>query len=260
MIWGLNHQAVRTTVLAAAILVSPVVWAVEVTTRALAEALGATESLTKVGNDLKAVISTDLGFTSAQIDRWHAAVDAAFTVDELEADFLKALESHTSLEQRDAALAYQRSDLAIDVGTYVNGVFAREDPAALVEAGQGYVASASDSQKELLTNLFAGQRAPERDGVDMDIYYRALAIMADPVIGADGAKEWVESAQYLRDAYSQDNFHTRVAAYSRLPGAQLAEVLEKLNEPLLVEFSDRLVLVMSDTLHAATDRLETEYE
>ncbi|WEK03435.1 MAG: hypothetical protein P0Y65_14690 [Candidatus Devosia phytovorans] len=260
MIWRLYQKALQATVLAAAILVSPMASAVEEATRALAEQLEVVDGLTKLGDDLKAVITTDLGFTDAQIERWHDAVDAAFAVNLLEADSLEALESVTTEDTRQAALAYERSDLAVEVGEQVETLFLEEGAEALVEAGQSYLESASASENALLVDLFAAQRSPERADLEMDIYFRAMAIMAAPITGPEVAEEWVESAQYLREDYSRDNLLLRIGAYSTVPEAQLVEVVEKLNDPLLVAFSSQLVTALSETMHAATDRIETEYD
>lgn len=259
MIWQFNKTALRAMAIGAASLVSIPVIAVENTTKALSDQLEAVEVLTNFGDQLKSVITTDLGATQAQVARWHEAVDAAFAEDLVEADFILALERETSTEARKAALAYERSDLAVAVREHVAKVFVEEEPAALLMAGQNYVESASASENALLVDLFEAQRAPERDEAEMDVYFRAMAIMAEPITGAEAAAQWVESAQYLRDDYSEGNFLVRVAAYSTLPEAQLAEVVAELNEPLLVEFSGQLVTALSDAMHAAADRVETEY-
>lgn len=255
MIWQLNHQALRGVACAAALLLSPMALAVEETTRALAQDLRALATLTTFGEELKAVISTDLGVTQAQVERWHEAVDAAFAADLLEADFLTALESATSDEGRQAAMVYERSGLAADMRELVDAALSHDDTDALIEAGRGYVESASAAENALLVDVIAAQRGPERDKVEMDVYFRAMAIMAEPIVGAKATKQWVESAQFLRDEYSEDNFLVRVAAYREVPPAKLAEVAAALSEPLLVEFSAQLVVALSETLHAAADRL-----
>lgn len=259
MIWKFNKNALRAMAIGAASLVTIPVIAVEDTTQALSDQLEAVEILTTFGDQLKSVITTDLGATEAQVARWHEAVDAAFAEDLVEADFLLALERETSAESREAALAYETSDLAVGVREHVDTVFDKEEPGALLAAGESYVESASASENALLVDLFAAQRAPERDKAEMDVYFRAMAMMAEPITGAEAAAEWVESAQYLRDDYSEGNFLVRAAAYSTLPEAQLAEVVAALNEPLIVEFSGQLVVALSEAMHAAANRIETEY-
>lgn len=258
MIWQFNKNALRAMAIGAVSLVSIPAFAVEETTQALVEQLDAVEVLTGFGDQLKTVITTDLGATEAQVARWHEAVDAAFAADLVEADFVIALEEGTSAKAREAALTYERSDLAVEVREHVDATFLQE-PAALLAAGQAYVESASASENALLADLFAAQRASERDEAEMDVYFRAMAMMAGPIIGAEAAAQWVEGAQYLRADYSQGNFLVRVAAYSTLPDAQLTEVVAELNEPLLVEFSGQLVTALSEAMHAAADRIETEY-
>lgn len=260
MIRRFLHQALRAAALAAAILVSPVAFAVEESTRELAEELDALKGVARSGEDLKSIITTDLGFTTAQVARWRDAVDTAFATDLLEADFRDALESGTSPEGRQAALAYAQSGLAVAAGEHIETRFAQENPEVLVEAEQRFVERTSASENARLVKIFTAQRGPERDNLDMDVYFRAMAVAAKPVIGAEAAQEWVKSAQYLRDEQIERNVLARVAAYSELTDAQLAVAAEKLSEPIIAEFSAQLVTAFSVTMHAAMDRPETEYK
>jgi len=257
MIQRLLHQALRAAALAALILVSPVAFAVEESTWELAEDLDALKGVARSGEDLKSIITTDLEFTTAQVARWRDAVDTAFATELLEADLL---ESGTLPEGRQAALAYAQSGLAGAAGEHIETRFAQENPEVLVEAGKRFVKRASASENARLVEIFAAQRGPERDNLDMDVYFRAMAVAAKRVIGAEAAQEWVESAQYLRDEQIERNFLARVAAYSELTDAQLAVAAEKLSEPIIAEFSAQLVTAFLVTMHAAMDRPETEYK
>lgn len=258
MVGQWNFRAVRNAILAMAILISSSAMAVEDTTRELVRSLRALENLTAVGEQIKALVTPEFGFTDDNIRRWSSAVDVAFAPELLEADFLAALDDRLSDGVRNAALAFYRSPIGRESYELVGASHPLEEGSAIA-GGKAYLETASAEENALFVELFEVQSGPARANHAVDIYFRAMAIAAEPIIGRDGAEQWVASVQDLRAGYVENYFSVTVGIYSNLQGDKLAELVEALGAADMLAYGKLATAALGEAMHAAVDRLETAY-
>ena len=259
MIVHTSLRAIRAAGFAAVLLASPSAFAIEETTRTLAEGQQTVESMEALGADLKAVLRPDIGFPEENVAPWQAAVDAAFARELLEADFLAALEERLTDEGRDAALEFNESTLGEEVRVLVEesqGVELDDELRAETEA---FLESVSDEHEALFTDLFDAQTSVRRSDLAMDLYFRAMKIAAEPVIGAEAADAWIDGAQDMRDIYTHNYFLTSVATYRPLSEEKLREFVEAIGSPGMFAFSEQSTAALGVALEAASDRLQDAY-
>ena len=258
MIGQLNFRTMRRATLAMAVLMSPSAMAVEDTSGELARNLRALENLTALGEQIKALVTPEFGFTDDTIRHWTSAVDAAFAPQLLEADFLAALDDRLSDEVRNAALAFYRSPIGQESYELVAASHPLTEGSAIAH-GKAYVETASAEENALFVDLFEAQSGPARANHAVDIYFRAMEIAAEPIIGKAGAEQWVASVQGLRAGYVENYFSVTVGIYSNLQGDKLAELVEALGTPDMLAYGKLSTAALDEAMHAAVDRLETAY-
>ena len=257
---GFAHiRLVQAASLSAALLMSSAAFAQDETTRQLAEYLRAVEALSAFGDDVKVVVSTDLGFSDAQVAQWASAVEVAFERDLLEAEFIAALESRLSEPVRQAAVEYHTSPLGEEVVERVANAPDIEEAPDFLDEAKADLAAMPDDRRALLETQFKLESATAQNDAVMTSYFRAMQVAATPVIGADAAEQWVTSAQYLRDEFNESHFLTYVSVYSQLPDERHEELVAILSTPEMIEFYTQSVEAYAETLHAAVDRVEAAY-
>lgn len=259
MIVHTSLRAVRVVTFAAVLLGAPSAFAIEETTRTLAEGQQTVESMEALGEDLKAVLRPDIGFPEDHVAPWKAAVDSAFERELLEADFLAALEARLTDEAREAALEFNESALGNEVRVLVEefqGVELDDELRAKTEA---FLEAASEEHAALLTDLFDAQASVRRSDLAMDLYFRAMKTAAEPVIGAEAADAWIDSAQDMRDIYTRDYFLTTVVTYRPLSEDKLREFFEAVGSPGMFAFAEQSTAALGEALEAASDRLQDAY-
>lgn len=239
-------------------LAIPTALAVEDSTRMLAENQRAVESLARLGDQIKAVLTPEIGFPQQYIPAWHRAVDRAFDADRLEADFLQAFDTRLTAPARDAAMAFDGTALAGEAYERIREVEAMEEDVDF-DAARDYLEAASAEENALYVDIFAAQQGPERANAIMDVYFRMMKIAAEPVIGAEMADQWIAGAQGLRDGYVENYFLSSVSALSGLPQERLADLAGIVGTPDMVAYSEQAMLAFSDALNAAADRLDTAF-
>jgi len=180
-------RSLVSTAFAAALFIAVPVMAIDDTTRAV-------EQLVTIGDQVKAVLPPDLGFPADKLVHWHAAVDAAFLPELLEADVLQALEVQLDPDSRDAALAFNASPLGQEMSELIAALadMTAEVEAERVAAANAYVETASVEQNGLLVDLFEMQLGPRHSSEIMDVYFRAMKMAAEPIIGAAAANDWMD--------------------------------------------------------------------
>ena len=258
MVGQLAFRALRNATFAMAILMSPSAMAVEDTTRELAKNLQARENLIALGEQIKALVTPESGFPKDRIARWSRAVDVAFAPELLEADFLAALDDRLSVEVKNAALAFDRSPLGQESYELAAASNSPDEGGAIAD-GKAYVESASAKENALFVELFEAQSGPARAKRALDIYFRAMTIAAEPIVGKQGAEQWVASVQDLRAGYVENYFNVTVGIYSKLQGDKLAELVEALSTPEMLAYGKLSTAAMGEAMDAAVERLEKAY-
>lgn len=261
MVLPLN-RLMQAAILSAAMLSVPATAASDESISALLEHDTGVARLSELGSSLREIMRPEIGFPEDYIGAWQAAVDEAFAVDLLEADYVEALEQYTTDDARQAAVTFTGSDLAatiraLDVQKEPEAEIAFEEE---IEAAKKIVSSASTEQNALFVELFELQRGPETANAIMDAYYHMMKTAADPIVGAQAADEWVTGfGSTLRDAYVEGYFLTTSAQLIDLDLTQLEELTKKMAEPALVAYADQSTLAFSDALQKAADRLALAY-
>ncbi len=233
--------------------------AFEEATHLLAQNQRIADKMSAFGDELKAGLTAEMGFPSNYVEHWHTAVDAALDPTLVEADFLAALEAGLSEKTREAALAFEGSTR----GQQAYELMARseplkDDPQYLKQAQQ-YLKTASPEQNARLVDLFEFQQGPLRARQVVDVYFRAVKMAAEPVIGADAAEQWVGAAEGKSDGYVEDIFLDTVATFRQLPEDQLQELVDAIGTPEMLEYAQVSASAFGQTLIAALDRLEKAY-
>jgi hypothetical protein len=259
MISHFNLAIVRSVCVVGAMLASPLAIATEASTQSRAENLQVVDNLTMLGGQFRAAIDTDLGFPPEHVDQWQKSVDTAFARDRLEADFHAALETALSEQAREAALAYDRSQLGRDVLALVStsGPL-KEDPDHIAKT-QNYLDTAPAEDKALLAELFAVQGGPDQTDAVMGQYFRAMIIAAEPVIGAEAAAQWIAGADGLRETYAAEHFLAHAAVFRLMPRAQLQELVAVLETPAMADYAAQTNAAFEEALQLAVERLDVGY-
>jgi len=258
MISQLNLQGLRAACVASALLVSPLVNATE-DTGPVTQNQRVVDSLIMLGGQFSAAITPDMGFPPEYIEHWQSAVEVAFAPDLIAADVDAALETALTAEARAAALAYDQSPLGRDVlEVMAQAEPLKADPDHLA-ATRDYLDKASPEDRALLADLFTAQGADEQTDIVMTIYFEALRIAAEPVIGAEVAAQWIESAAPLREVYAQDHLLSHAAIFRLLPKAQLQELVIVAQAPDMTAFAAQTNAAFREALQSAADRLEAAY-
>lgn len=254
----LNLRAAGGAILATMLLASTPAIANENATAELTQNLRAVESLSALGEQLKGLVLAEFGFSEDDIRYWSDAVDEAFEPALLEADFTEALDERLPEAITEAALAFDQSPLGQRAFELVAKAHPLAEEAAIT-GGQAFLEQASKEDLGLVVRIFEAQAGPERANLTMDIYYRAMAIAAEPVIGADGAEQWVASAQDLRDGYVENYFSVSAGIFGTLEHDDLAELASALGTAEMIAYGELSTEAMGETMHAAIDRLEVTY-
>lgn len=239
-------------------LLSPAAMANENVTAELTRNLRAVESLSALGEQLKGLVLADFGFSQDDIRYWSDAVDDAFDRELLDADFREALEERLPEAVAEAALTFDQSPLGQKAYELVAKSHPLDEEGA-ISGGQNFVENASNEAQALVVSIFEAQAGPARANLTVDIYYRAMAIAAEPVIGESGASEWVASAQYLRDGYVESYFSVVAGIFGELENDDLAELASSLGTPEMIAYGELSTDAMGAAMYAAVDRLETSY-
>ncbi|WEJ34101.1 hypothetical protein [Devosia sp. SD17-2] len=253
-----NVQATGGAFLATMLLMSSSAMANENSTAELTRNLRAVESLSALGEQLKGLVLAEFGFSADDIRYWSDAVDDAFDPALLEADFTEALDERLPEAIAEAALTFDQSPLGQRAYELVAKSHPLEEEAAIA-GGRDYLENAPEDGLALVTGIYESQFGSARANLTMDIYYRAMAIAAEPVIGEAGAEEWVASAQYLRDVYVENYFSVTAGIFGALENDELTELAAALDTPEMIAYGELSTEVMGETMHAAIDRLEVTY-
>lgn len=254
-----NIQAIRATTLATAMLASPLAIVAQDTTPVLTQNQQVLESLTMLGAQFKATITPDVGFPDAYVQHWQSAVDTAFAPDLLEADFNTAFEAGLTSAVRDAALAFEQSELGRDVLDLSRTSQAvRDDPNALAET-QAYLDAAPAAETALLGDLFAAQGGAQQTDAVMDVYFPMMITAAEPVIGREAAEQWMTGASNLRETYARDHFLTFAAVFRQMPTDQLEALVAVLGTAEMEVYAKQTTAAFAETLQLAADRLDDAY-
>jgi hypothetical protein len=261
MIVHASLRAVIRAAFSAAIFIASPAIAIDDTTRVLARNQHAVEQLTNLGDQLKAVLTPEIGFPDAALEHWYAAVDAAFSPDLLEADVLKELEAQLDDETRDAALAFDASPLGQHARELIAASLGNTDDKEIkrLSTGRNYLETASTEQNGLFVDLFETQLGPRRAGAAMDAYFRAMKTAAEPVIGAPAADQWIAGATHLRTGYIENYFLLMVSTFSQLPEDRLQELVNAVGTPKMVSYAEQSTTAFIEVLNAAVDRLVVDY-
>lgn len=221
----------------------------------------AVEQLSTMGEHLKAVLTPEIGFPEIFLGHWYAAVDTAFARNLLERDVLRETDAHFDVETREATLTFDATPLGRQSNELLfaaAGISPAEGLARLA-AARRYVETASAEQNKLFVDLFEAQLGPRLANAVMDVYFRAMKIAAEPVVGADAADQWVASADPLRKDYVDSYFMSAVSIYSELPQDQLRELVDTLGTAEMVSHAEKSAAVFTGALNAAIDRVEVDY-
>lgn len=259
MIGYANLRLVQAATVGAALLISTAAFAQNDTTSQLTKHLRAVEVLASYGENLKDLISTDIGFSEAQVARWTSAVDVAFDRDTLEAEFFVALDSRITEPVRQAALEHQATPLGQEVLERVANWPGDMEAAELLEQAKAGLEQASPERRALYDAQFEAESGLAQMNNVLDGYFRAMKIAASPVLGEEAAEEWVASAQFLREAYAENHFLSSVSIYSQMPEERHEELVDILTTPEITAFYSLGTEAIEETMHAAIDRLEAAY-
>lgn len=259
MIGNASLRLVQAATLSAALMMSTSAFAQDETTRQLTEHLLAVEALSTFGENLKELISTDIGFSEAQVTQWSSAVDVAFDRDTLEAEFFAALDSRLSDPVRQAALDYQTSPLGVEVFERVNSAPSNADAPHLVDEAKTYLEEASDERRALHEAHFEAESGSAQYSASLEGYFRAMKIAAAPILGEAAAEQWVTDAQYLREVYAENSFLTSVSIYSQMPEERHEELVAHVTTPEVTAFYSLSTEALAETINAALDRVEAAY-
>jgi hypothetical protein len=259
MIGLLNFQAIRATTLATAMLATPLAIVAQDTKPGLAQNQQVLESLNMLGAQFKATITTDLGFPEAYVQHWQSAVDTAFAPELLEADFNAAFKTGLTGAVRDAALAFEQSQLGRDVFELsLTSEAVRDDPNALAQT-QADLDAAPAAETALLVELFAAQGGAQQTDAVMDVYFPMMITAAEPVIGQEAAEQWMAGASDLRESYARDHFLTFAAVFRQMPTEQLEALVDVLGTPEMEVYAELTTAAFAETLQLAADRLDAAY-
>lgn len=259
MIGSTSLRLAQAVTLSAALLVSGAALAQDDTTTRLTEHLRALEALDAFGENLKVLVTTDMGFSTTQVTQWTTAVEMAFDPDLLEEEFHAALDSRLSEPVRQAALAYQSSPLGQEVVERVANAPRNADAPQLLGEAKTYIEQASDKRRALHEAQFKAESGAAQSSDVLDGYFRAMTIAAGPILGSDGAEAWVASAQYLRDEYDENHFLSSVSVYSQMPEERHEELVAILTTPEITTFYRLSTEALGETMETAMDRLEIAY-
>ncbi len=259
MIGSACIRLVRAVTLSAALLMPGTAMAQDDTIDRLSEHLRASEALSGFGEGLKILVTTDLGFSQAQVAHWSAAVETAFDPDLLTADFHAALDSRLSEPVRQVALAYHTSPLGREVVERVANAPLNADAPHLLNQAKTYFEQASDARKALHEAQFDAESGAAQSSVTLDGYFRAMLIAGTPILGSDGAEEWVASAQYLREEYAENHFLSSVSIYSQMSEGRHEELTSILTTPEMTAFYSLATDAFAQAMETAIDRLEIAY-
>lgn len=255
-----ERNFVGATISAAILIVTPAISIAE-PLRNLARERLAVEQLSTMGEQLKEVLTAEIGFPEKFATHWYAAVDTAFARDLLQRDVLRETDAHFDVETRRATLTFDATPLgrrSSELLLAAAGISRAEGLVKLAEARK-YVETASVEQNKLFVDLFEAQLGPRVANEVMDVYFRAMKIAAEPVIGADAADQWVASADPLRKGYVDSYFLSAVSIYSQLPQDELRKLVDALGTAEMVSGAEKSAAVFNGALNAAIDRLEGDY-
>jgi hypothetical protein len=259
MIGSANFRLLQAVTLSATLLMSGASMARDDTIDRLTEHLRALEVLSAFGEDLKDVVTTDIGFSKVQVTQWSTAVETAFDPELVKADFHAALDSRLSEPVRQATLAYQTSPLGGEVVERVATASRDSDAPHLLAEAKANFEQASDTRRALHKAQFEAQSGAAQSSGAIDGYFRAMMIAAAPILGSDRAEEWVASAQYLREEYAETHFLSSVSIYSQMPEERHEQLVEILTTPEITEFYNLSTVALAETIDMAIDRLEIAY-
>lgn len=252
-------KAIRKALLAAAILVPSAAFALDEQPYELPSSLYVVQNLVSIAYQLKTSLTPQAGFPAQYVKKWATAVDEAFAPGLLKQDFERSLNARLTEDARSAALAFDASPLGQETLKIIMDFTPLSDqPDALAKA-QKRVASASVEENALFVDLFEAQRGAKRADVVMDVYFQAMEMAAEPVIGADAAKEWTASAQNLREGYIKDYFLTSTMIYDQLPLDKRKKLAAALSSPPMLAYAEQSTAAFSETLKAAAARLDIAY-
>ena len=252
-------RAVRQAIIVASFLLPQAALAIDTAVPTLAQNLRAIENLSAVGDQLKEVLTPEVGFPAEYVEHWHAAVDEAFAREMLEADFLTALEAELSEDTRDAALTFDASPIGREMYELVASAASVKDAPEILEKTRAYIEAAPAEENALFVDLFEAQMGPQRANDMMDTYFRAMKTAAEPLIGTDAAEQWVVEADDLRTGYVENHFLATVMIFSQLPSERLKELVRRLTTPEMITYAEQSTAAYANALNAAADRLETTY-
>ncbi len=117
------------------------------------------------------------------------------------------------------------------------------------------MATASAEENAVYVDLFEVRLGPRRANEVMNVYLRVMETAAEPLIGAEAAKQWTESAQHLRDGYVQDYFLTATMVFEQLPLDKRKKLAKALSTPPMMAYAEQSTAAFSETLQAAAVRL-----
>ncbi|KAA0971840.1 hypothetical protein FPY71_01535 [Aureimonas fodinaquatilis] len=254
-----GFKAIKSATIAAALLVTMPAHASDDTTRLLAENLRAVKGLVSLGEQMKTIVTPQDGFTKADADHWHTAIDTAFAPTLLEVDFFEAFDGTLTDDAREAALTFDTSPLGKEMYELVEQSQPLKVEGYLDDARR-LVQEASTEQNSSLVALFEAQDGPQRAKGVMEVYFRAMVIAAKPVFGAKLAEQWKASAAELTPVYVEDYFLTSVFIYGPLPTAKLAELVDVLRTSEMQAYNEQSTAAIFEALNAAVDRLEDAYQ
>lgn len=218
------------------------------------------ETMSTLAEQLKDVLTPEIGFPEDYVEHWAAAVDHAFDPEVVLVDFTIALDAVLTDDARDAALAFDADDLARRVYELDMNLEPLKDEPEFFDAMREKLEAGSEAENKLMVDLFEGLDGPTRANAIMDLYFRAMVTAATPVVGLDAAEGWVDASQHLRAGYVEDYFFTTVAVYSQLPEEDLETLAQALSTPELIAYTEQSSLAFAELLDATAERLDEAYK
>jgi hypothetical protein len=221
----------------------------------------AVDQLSTLGDQLKAVLTPEIGFPEKYVAHWYAAVDSAFAPELLERDVLGEMDAQLDDETRAAAGAFDATPLGQQSRELLSASArnTRAEEQASVTTARSYLETASAEQKKLFVDLFEAQLGARRADDVMDVYFRAMKTAAEPVVGAEAADQWIAGADQLRTGYVDNYFLSTVSTYRPLPEDQLRELVDALQTPAMISYAEKTTTAFTKALNAAIDRVKVDY-
>lgn len=220
------------------------------------------ESILRMRDDFRKIVSVEVGFSEEQVDAWSAAIDKAFEPDLLKADFKMALERGIPDPILSVVYDYFTSDLRIErdritkdlLELDINDPAVRESIKAEIDATRRAVSATAE-------HLFYEYRSHEAANALIEALFDAMIIAADPVVGRDNARAWV--AEYRNDGlletYEHSTYLIMLATFVRYPEDGRDAFIEAVSTDEIIAYERAAATALQRTLTRAVERIKVHY-